>query len=700
MLQYEHTSDFLDTTQIGALLRRLSRVTIILTGVYSLLVFLVAEAHVNAIFSLALLIIGLGVLYSVGRLHPHVVGVGMVCAVWIVLTVSIFTGPLRGIEDPSFAGYVVTVFLAGFLLGEAAGYSVAILSSLSGLATILLGVQPDMHQLPFSQAMLAWFTHTGYFAVAAVLLSFAGRIIREARRRAGEDASALQERNAALERQIAERIQAEQALSEKEARLRLALRVAQMTPWDWDLQSGAISYPHAASLDWLPDLSTYRKLLQAVPQKDHAALQTALDRALEQDQLYFVEHRLIGKDGSIHWFAQTGQVQRDADGKAIHISGVTQDITERKQIELALKSTERLFSQAFHANPSAMIITDARNGRIVDLNASCIELFGYSREECIGRTGAELGIWKDVTDEARAAYVRTLQETGMMREVPLMAYVKSGEPIEVRAFVEAFEQDGIPYYLTIYQDMREQRRLQQKTLELALQQQRVELLSEFMSKITHDLKTPLSVIESGLYLVERIQDEARRREKIAQVKMQVERIDRYIQDILTVLRLESVPQIQKSEQNIELLIRMSVERMQQAAEDKQIALKLTVTPPLPPLRGDAGELERVFGNLIENAIRYTPSGGAVEVRARQADDAIIVEVADTGIGMKPEEIEKIFTPFYRTPGARSFWGGGTGLGLAIVQRIVHLHGGRVTVESQPDAGSTFRVCLPLSDAAT
>ncbi len=698
MLNYRHSSDFLDVNQIGDLLRRLSRATVVLAGSYSLLVlFTSSSPQGNATFGLALLIVGLVVSYGSARIHPRVVSLGLVCAVWLVLTISILTGPVRGIDDPSFTGYVVAVFLAGFLLGEVAGYGVAILSSLSGLLMISLGIHPDTPTIPESQAMLSWFTHTGYFAVAAVLLAFAGRIIRDARMRTHEDERTLAERNVALEREVAERIQAEHALSDKEMRLRLALRVAQMRPWDWDLQSGTIRYAHPLNLKWLPDISTFDKFLQSVVEADRPAVQAALQRALEQDVAFFVEHRLTGTDGSIRWLSQTGRVQRSAGGTAVSISGVTQDITERKQVEIALKHTEQRFSRAFHANPAAIVITDARDGRIVDVNESCIELFGYAREECVGRTGVELGLWKDVSSESRDSYVRTLQTVGAMREVHLRAHVKSGEQIDVLAFVETFEQDGIPYYLTIYQDLRERQRLQQQTLELALQQQRAELLSEFMSKVTHDLKTPLTVIESGLYLADRIQDETKRHEKIEQVRIQVERINRYIQDILTVLRLENVPQMHKDLLHIEKLLLMSVDRMRQAAEDKTIALSLELTPPLRPLLGDGSEIERVFGNLIENAIRYTPAGGSIMVRAHEGDAAIIVEVSDTGIGMDAEEIEKIFNPFYRTPGAKSFWNGGTGLGLAIVQRIIQMHGGSITVESEPGVGSTFRVSLPLSE---
>jgi signal transduction histidine kinase len=120
----------------------------------------------------------------------------------------------------------------------------------------------------------------------------------------------------------------------------------------------------------------------------------------------------------------------------------------------------------------------------------------------------------------------------------------------------------------------------------------------------------------------------------------------------------------------------------------------------PVVTADADRLLQVFTNLIDNAIKFTPEGGAVEVTLRQDGADAIVSVADSGRGIPPDDLPRIFDRFYRVERSRSREAGGSGLGLAIAKHIVDAHGGRITVMSRPGAGTTFSVALPLAREAT
>ena len=115
---------------------------------------------------------------------------------------------------------------------------------------------------------------------------------------------------------------------------------------------------------------------------------------------------------------------------------------------------------------------------------------------------------------------------------------------------------------------------------------------------------------------------------------------------------------------------------------------------MPPVEGDATALERLALNLVDNAIKYNKPGGWVEVRLERAADAVVLEVADGGVGIPAEELRRVFERFYRVDKARGRAEGGSGIGLAIVKHVAENHGGRVEVESTPGAGSRFRVRLP------
>jgi signal transduction histidine kinase len=132
---------------------------------------------------------------------------------------------------------------------------------------------------------------------------------------------------------------------------------------------------------------------------------------------------------------------------------------------------------------------------------------------------------------------------------------------------------------------------------------------------------------------------------------------------------------------------------QEATQDKAIQIRYQASDPIP-LTGNADALLTVFGNLLSNAIRYTPDGGTVDVRLWRGSSGVCVEVQDTGIGMPPEVQARIFDKFYRASEARRMSAAGLGLGLALAQNLVAAHGGTITVESTPGMGSTFRVLLP------
>jgi two-component system sensor histidine kinase BaeS len=128
--------------------------------------------------------------------------------------------------------------------------------------------------------------------------------------------------------------------------------------------------------------------------------------------------------------------------------------------------------------------------------------------------------------------------------------------------------------------------------------------------------------------------------------------------------------------------------------EKRIDFDTALAPV--PVFGDAGRLNQIVSNLLANALRYTPSGGRVTLRVREEADSAVLEVADTGIGIAPDDLRHIFTRFWRGEKSRSRATGGAGIGLAIVAELVHAHDGRIDVESRLDEGSVFRVSLPLA----
>ena len=212
--------------------------------------------------------------------------------------------------------------------------------------------------------------------------------------------------------------------------------------------------------------------------------------------------------------------------------------------------------------------------------------------------------------------------------------------------------------------------------------------------IAHELRTPLSNIQGYL---EAIRDGLVQPtpETIDTIHDQAIHLSRLVEDLRLLARVESGDlHLEFTTASAEDLLQLSVEAVRPRAEAKGVDLRLDTGPALPPIQVDSTRLSQVIGNLLDNAITHTPAGGSVTVLAQEADGALEVVVADTGPGIAPEDLPRLFDRFYRADPSRSRATGGTGLGLTIARRLVEAHGGTIEVESTVGEGSRFTVRLP------
>jgi PAS domain S-box-containing protein len=257
------------------------------------------------------------------------------------------------------------------------------------------------------------------------------------------------------------------------------------------------------------------------------------------------------------------------------------------------------------------------------------------------------------------------------------------------------EAGNIAYYSTIIHDLSTRKKIEEQNLEFAVERERFSAFQDFLTTISHDLKTPLTTLDFNLYALERLDDPAQQKRKITSIREQTKAMQHYIRDLLALSHLEQLPKLTFSELNPSYLLDNTVRGLQSHATERQLTLTLTVAQNLPSVRGDANELTRAFNNLVENAISYTPAGGSVTVSADSDDNNLVISVADTGIGISPEALPHIFERSYRAHEARAFHSIGTDFGLAIVKKVIEIHQGRIDVQSSPGGGSTFHVYLPL-----
>ena len=222
---------------------------------------------------------------------------------------------------------------------------------------------------------------------------------------------------------------------------------------------------------------------------------------------------------------------------------------------------------------------------------------------------------------------------------------------------------------------------------------------DFVANVSHELKTPATSLRLLAESLEEAIDEdpVQARLFATQLKRETERLSQLISDLLDLTRLESEERVENPVPVDVRGVLMSVlAHTRRVARKKNIALqwKRFGRAAQYTVCGDETQLTSMFSNLVDNAVKYTPPGGRVEVTGGFEDSEVVIRISDTGIGIPEAKLPRIFERFYRVDKARSKETGGTGLGLSIVKHVAENHGGRVTVESTPGEGSTFTVYLP------
>jgi heavy metal sensor kinase len=218
----------------------------------------------------------------------------------------------------------------------------------------------------------------------------------------------------------------------------------------------------------------------------------------------------------------------------------------------------------------------------------------------------------------------------------------------------------------------------------------------FLADASHELRTPLTVIKGELQELTRESgiSEDEMRERVGSVLEEVARLERLVSELLVLSRLDAnEPQGDWVDLDLAELVADTAEHMRLIADDRGVALDLTDLQPAT-VRGDRARIKQIVVNLLDNAIRFTPRGGSVYLRTAAEDDGSILEISDTGVGIPPAAIEKVFDRFFRVDEGRSRDEGGAGLGLSIVRSICTAHGAEISVESGVNSGSCFRVKFP------
>ena len=412
------------------------------------------------------------------------------------------------------------------------------------------------------------------------------------------------------------------------------------------------------------------------------------------------------KDGSVVKIEINSALLKDGHGNVTGAVSSVRDVTERRKTEGALRKSEEKYHNLVE-NANDAIVSINEDGLIIDFNRKAGELFGYARDEILGKSIVLLSPL-DVRDRQE----KLLEEFKTTRNVYIVGRTLEGKglrsdgrefPFEGSAFI--FETGGGYILTVIIRDITERKKMEEKFI----QSEKLRALGELAGGVAHDFNNVLAAILGRVQLVMmRLAPppgKPEKRKSMVELKESLKIIERAALDgAETVRRIQEFARTPREDTTqyfdsvdineiIQHVLEFTRARWKDNAEAKGILFKIQKSlPHLHPVAGNASELREVFINLINNALDAMPEGGSIKVRSLRDDDQVVVQMEDTGRGIPRTLQDRIFDPFFTTKGPQS-----TGLGLSVSYGIINRHRGTITVDSREGQGTTFSISLPIFD---
>ncbi len=395
------------------------------------------------------------------------------------------------------------------------------------------------------------------------------------------------------------------------------------------------------------------------------------------------------------------------EGHLVAAWGKQRDLTEERQMLERLRQSERRFATAFHVNPGGLSISSLATGRFLDVNETFARLIGLPRQELIGKSGAELGLW-DGAEERQRVIAAVLQD-GFVQRLPARVRSARGEPRQALISAMRIEMDGEACLLVLAEDVTEQRaaEAERRRLERDMQSaQRLDALGRLAGGVAHDFNNLLTGIQGYAELARRKAGDASPiRPLLDEILVGAQRAAELTQKMLA---FAGGGQLEVAWLGLNEIVREMAELVRVAMPATR-TLHLELARPGPGLEGDATQIRQVVLNLLLNASEAIPGeGGTITVatgecscdrdrldraemgRALEEGRYAYLSVADDGAGIGEEALPRIFEPFFSTKFT------GRGLGLAAVLGIVRAHRGAIELETAPGTGTRFTILLPLA----
>lgn len=366
------------------------------------------------------------------------------------------------------------------------------------------------------------------------------------------------------------------------------------------------------------------------------------------------------------------------------------DISELKRVE----SLNNGLSQIFNDSLNEIYVFDAVTLRFVEVNQGACRNIGYTIDELHEMTPLDIKPEMNLNTFSSLLMPLRLGQKAILDFVTVHRRKDGTEyPVEVHLQLSTFNSQ--PVFMAIILDITERLISEQAKLDFAMKSERMWILKQFISDTSHEFRTPMSVINTKLYLLRKTATDERQREHLNTIEQQVIRLERLVEGLHRLTELDALDNIQRDRVDLPSLLDDVCQDVERKMPDNPHEVIVNIQDGIEQIEADGELLRLALSHLLKNAAQYSPNKGVITVDVYTKDEYLHCNVHDTGIGIPEDEHERIFERLYRIDPSRSSDTGGAGLGLAIVQRIVELHHGSISVKSEVNNGSCFCLQIPI-----
>jgi PAS domain S-box-containing protein len=389
------------------------------------------------------------------------------------------------------------------------------------------------------------------------------------------------------------------------------------------------------------------------------------------------------------------------------VDALHREIVRRREVEAALRDQREWLRVTLDSIGDAVIATNT-SGRVTFLNPTAQTLTGWREEEARDRPLAEIfNILNEETREPAQSPVATVLREGVVAGLAnhTVLIARDGHEIPIDDSAAPIRGDDGRFLgvVMVFHDIRERRDLERELYRRAERLAEADRRKdEFLAMLAHELRNPLAPIRNSLYIMALPGASAEAVTRVREMmERQVQHLVRLVDDLLDVSRItRGKIELRKEAVEITATVRRTVEAVEPQAQANGLRLHLSLPPEPIVIEADPTRLDQVLINLLNNALKFTPSGGRIEVDVRCQEGGLRISVRDTGVGIEPELLPEIFEPFLQGSRSLDRSQGGLGIGLTLVRILVEMHGGSVTAHSAGKGqGSELVVALPVADDA-